>query len=231
MGLGTSALSISRFRIIGLPKAPKTNAVSEALASFRSKPIRLEGVHKEDLFGWVRPEGLDDLVHGEREHWDGTDCEALDGYVLRMRHERRKVPPSLLLAVFQEKLRQLKKGGEKISKRDRDEVKRNIKNELLGQSLPTLNYVDGFWDLGTSELLIFTTSKKKRQLFESLFAKCFLETDGAVLVPIQPPLIGADPSLWQATETSSVATEDWFARLGMTIPSGLVGKAMAEASH
>lgn len=221
MGVASQSVSISRYRILGLATLPKIKTVNEALADFKGKSIRLEGVHKEDVVAWVRPEGLDNVAASERDHWDGSDCEALDGYVLRMRHERRRVPASLLTAVFQQKLTQLKKQGEKISKRERDEVRRNIKMELLGQALPTLGYVDGFWDLQASELYIYTTTKAKRQHFETLFTKSFLEAFGAVLLPVQPPLLGLSDEAWDPDLASQGSVSMLLERLSQTIPSSV----------
>lgn len=221
MGIISRTVSISRYRILGLDRLPKIKEVNDSIVSFKAKSIKLEGVHKEDLIAWVRPEGLDNVAASERDHWDGADCEALDGYVLRLRHERRRVPASLLTAVFQEKLVQLKKQGEKISKRDKDEVRRNIKMELLGRALPTLGYVDGFWDLQASELYIYTTAKAKRQLFETLFMKSFLEPVGGVLVAVQPPLMGLGRDAWDPAMATQERVTLMMDRLSKTVPTGV----------
>src|SRR5690606_18857293 len=103
MGIASGSLSVSRYRLLGKRSRWSIAQLSELMADHQAGPIKLSGVHKEEVTGWVRPLCATEAELPEGSDWDMSHAHLSDGYLLRLRIERRKVPASLIQAVFREK--------------------------------------------------------------------------------------------------------------------------------
>lgn len=198
MSVHQGSFSLTRYRLIGGAGSFKYKQLNEELGRYQARPIRLKGVHKPTHYGWVRPQGpVDDNLPTE-EQWDMADCRVGDGYLLRIRVEKRKIPAQLLNIVFKKRLQQRLKGRkEPLGRKDRQELLEGVKGELLDQCLPAISYVEAFWDEPKREVVVFTTARSSLTIFEELFRKTFSDHLGLAMVRIMPPLQGLTHEEWQ----------------------------------
>ena len=215
MGLQSGSVSLCRYRLLGAGKRHRLSQLGDLLESHKAGPLKLSGVHSEERVGWVRPVGLDNVELPPDAPWDLTHCQVDDGFVLRLRIERRKVPATLLQLVYKQRFHEVEaKTGKTPGPKDRKDLREEVKKELMARALPTLAHLDAFWRDEEGELALFTTGKKARELFEGLFLKTFAQPLGQTLVRIDPPLMGLTRDQW---EDSQVASET-LGRLSLTTP-------------
>ena len=145
-----------------------------------------------------------------------------DGFVLRMRIERRSVPAQLLQLIYRDRFFAVQaKTGKTPGPKERRELKDQVREELMGRALPAISYVDAYWRDKEGELQVFSTGKKARQLFETLFTKTFSDHLGQTLIRIAPPLLGLSESDWTESEGASETLE----RLSLTAPLAFTAPA------
>ncbi|NRA66382.1 MAG: recombination-associated protein RdgC [Pseudobacteriovorax sp.] len=216
MTIFNGSFSVSRYRVLGKQAGISLAAANKKLKTYQARPLKIKG-SKELVFGWERP----NLGHEfEGSHWDLSDCQWDDGYLLRIRVEKRKVPKSLLQIVFQEKLDAhiAENDGKPLGRNRRKELLDETRDELMDQALPQIGYCDVFWDLEAQEVLLFSTSKGLQAIFEELFRKTFGEHLELNIVKIGPPLLGLSSEEWQINLSSPV-----FERMNSALPSELAG--------
>ncbi len=215
MGIQNGSISLCRYRLLGGGRRFSLAKLSELIEPHKAGPVKLSGVFKEDLAGWVRPVGLDKVELPLDASWDLTQCQLDDGFLLRMRIEKRKVPATLHALLFKQKMGEHEqKAGKLPPPRERRDVKDQMKRDLMAKALPTIAHVDGFWRDKESELTLFATGKKQRELFEALFSASFAGPLELSLVRMDPPLTGLGEDAWT---DSSVASRT-FGRLSSTTP-------------
>lgn len=195
MGLASGAMSMTRYKVLGLSK-PSLTDLNQGIAPFKAKPLSLEGNQKPEIAYWVLP-NLPDLER-EGDYWDMSDCQTEGGYVMRIRIEKRSVPGELLKSLHKEHLQALAKTLERRPSRvESRQAKEQLKEELLGKALPTIRFIDLFWSEQTDEITVFTTSKNSCSVFEHIFRKSILTPLGGELVCLVPPLFGLDEMDWK----------------------------------
>jgi hypothetical protein len=84
----------------------------------------------------------------------------------------------------------------------------------MGRALPTLSYVDAYWRDQTGELMVFSTSKKSRALFEGLFRSTFADHLGCQLLAMEPLLMG----MTAADLADSQVASEAVSRLSLATP-------------
>ena len=215
MGIASGSLSVSRYRLIGKRGRWSMAQLSEHLTDHRAGSIKLTGVHKEEITGWVRPLNASDTELPEDADWDMSHARLNDGYLLRLRIERRKVPASLIQAVYRERfLKEQRRTGKTLGPRERRALRDETKTELTGKALPALSHIDAYWRDRAGEVLLFATSKGQRQRFETAFEATFGNALGITLVSVTPPLAGLTKEVFL---DSDVAAET-LGRLSLATP-------------
>jgi len=219
LGIQQGSITLCRYRLLGDHRRRLgLSRLNELIEPYKAKPLALTGLHKEEMVGWVRPVGLESatLDLPPDAPWDMSDCRVDDGFVLRLRIERRKVPAALLQILYkQEFYQETLRTGKTPGPTERRELRDLMQAELMGRALPTLSHVDVYWRDEAGELMLFNTGKKVRSLFEALFTNSFSSHLGLTLVAIEPPLIGLTREQW---EDSQVASET-LGRLSLATPA------------
>jgi DNA recombination-dependent growth factor C len=212
-------LSLCRYRLLGgTGRRNSLASLNELFAAYRSGPVKLSGVTREEVVGWVRPLGLDMVGDEVEDVWDLTHCEIDEGFLLRMRIERRKAPAQLIQMIYKQRfLAHQRESGKAPGPKLRKELKEQVKMELTTRALPQLAYVDAFWRDREGELMLFATGKKLRDTFQRLFHETFATALGLTLVSIDPPLMGLARDAW---EDSAVASET-LGRLSLATPMAI----------
>ena len=175
---------------------------------------------KEMKAGWVIPSGL----HAEEErygdYWDLSDCEVDEGYLLRLRIERKKIPSEFFQIMLRQKLDQINAERDKpLGKNGRKVVSDELKESLLAKALPAISYIDAYWRTTDGLVTLFSTAKKNKEIFEDFFIKTFAKTIGSALVPLAPPLLGLTANQWDLTEN----TEDFLGKVEPLLPGAHLG--------
>ena len=217
LGIQQGSVALSRYLLLGDGRRPSLSRLNDLFAPYQAAPVSLEGVRKEEICGWVRPVGIEGVkVDLPPDHvWDLSDCQIDDGLLLRLRIERRKVPAPLLQLIYKQRFFDISaKTGKTPGPKERRDLRDEVKAELMARALPALSYVDAFWRDGSGELMLFSTSKKARTLFEGLFGATFAEPLQLQLVPLEPPLIGLKHADWQDSQVASEAVS----RLSLATP-------------
>lgn len=224
MGIQNGSLSLCRYRLLGAGKRPSIGALNSMFEPHKAGPLKLKDVYREDICGWVRPVGLEKVDIPEGLSWDLSHCELDDGYLLRVRQERRRVPGSLIQLVYKQKFTEIEtKSGKPPGPKERRDLKDQVKRELLGRALPSVTHIDGFWRDRLGELTLFATGKKQREAFEHLFQASFASPLGLTLVRLDPPLLGLTAEAW----TDSDIARQTFGRLSSTTPVTVMAMAYA----
>ena len=103
-----------------------------------------------------------------------------------------------------------------LGRKHKKEIIEATKEELLSQSLPTISYIEAFWDEPNSEVLVFTTSKGALDIFQNLFKQTFSEHLGIKLVKVTQPLLGVDKREWDSAHKDFPKSMDL---VGDTLPT------------
>lgn len=216
MGIQGGSLSLCRYRLVGSSGRPnKLSELNHLLEPHKLGPLQLKGKGKEEEYGWVRPIGLDNLNPPPDAPWDLSHAQVDDGFLLRMRLLRRKVPASLLQIVYRQRFfSQEEKTGRAPAPKERRELRDSIKLELLERALPAIAHVDAFWRDRDGELMLFSISKKTGEIFERLFTATFAGPLGLTLVRVEPPLLGLSFADWDDEN----ATAEAIGRLSAAAP-------------
>ena len=186
MGIYNGTVAYTRFRLLGGRKKPTIAKLSELLDAFKAPALKIDGLPKAELIGWVRPlTPQDPDVIGEEAHWDISDCTVTGGIMLRVRYERRKIPTSLLQMIYKQKIAaHAKSTGKTPGRTDRQKLKEEIASELLRRTLPQIQFTDLLWKDHENELYVFSSSKSVCERVLQLFNQTFADELDLALVKL-----------------------------------------------
>lgn len=201
MSIYSGSFSISQYRVLGRNKELSLSDLNQKLRPNQAQPISLKS-QRELGFAWEKPI-LDDLSDpSEGNHWDMSDCQVEDGFLIRMRVEKRSVSNSLIQLHYKEKLQNSEsKLDQKLGRKARKELLEQVRLELVQQSLPTIQYIDVMWFDSDDTVLLFSTSKGMQTMFEELFRKTFCDHLNLSIVRKTPPLLGLSDEEWKGEKT------------------------------
>jgi DNA recombination-dependent growth factor C len=214
-------MSICRYRLLGAGTRANLSTLNERLALYLAGPIDLDGqgLAKEEKIGWVRPLGIDSVQLPHDAPWDMSHAQVDDGFILRMRIERRSVPAQLLQLIYRDRFFALEtQTGKTPGPKERRDLKDQVRSELMARALPAVSHIDAFWRDLDGELQLFSTGKRARELFETLFTKTFADPMGQTLVRIAPPLLGLSSTDWTEPDRAN----ETMNRISLTAPQAFV---------
>lgn len=203
MGIQTGTVSLSRFRLLNAKKSYKLNELNPLLENYHSGPVNLKKIGKELSFGWVRPLGLDDIELPPDAPWDMSHTRIGDGYMLRMRIEKRAVPAPLVQLLYKQEIyKHEAESGNLPPRKERTQIKDDLKRDLMARALPAISHIDALWNEKRSDLTVFSTSKAAKTVFLELFEQSFADSLGITIVPIEPPLLGLAKDEWEDADAA-----------------------------
>ena len=217
MSIYQGSFSICRYKIIGREGPLKISGLNKKLKAHQSTPVSLGSENREIRVGWVRPLNADNVDLPEGSDWNMSDCREGNGFMLRIRIEKRKVPGQLLQIMIKERVfKEISaNGGEEIGRKHRKAIKEEVKEELLGSCLPQISHIDAYWNEDLDEVWLFSTAKSARETFERLFASTFGNPLGLGIIHMTAPLIGLDEKEWQDPNFKKKRMQ----RLSRTVPT------------
>lgn len=124
---------------------------------------------------------------------------------LGFRTDRWAIPPALLRANVREaeQIYLEKKGRDKLSKREKNEIKDLVLRQMKRQTTPVVRVVDLSWSLDEGLVRFFSHSQRPILAMSDLFHKVF----GLKLVPEAPYTLAARLGLSEAEDAAWVALE------------------------
>ena len=199
MGLQNGRVSLTRYRILDSGEIKLKN-LSKEFRKFLAGNIKLRGLVQEERVGWIRPLNMIDHEILEEDYWDLSHCQVTNGFLLRMRIEKRKVPGELLQLLYREQLDISLKKQRKLNTVKRRELKEKVLQDLIKKVLPSISNVDIFWS-NDGILTVYTTSSKILQQFETLFSDSILKSIGGTLVKLLPPYMAMTSKEWNSSHS------------------------------
>lgn len=184
MGIYSGVVSFVQFSVkdtgemsifCGLP----SEWVADRLANHLFQPI--DATNADSALGWVT---LDDR---ECDAIGVEDIRRGDDYlVFSLRRDQRKIPAMVFVATVERRKQKFlaeNPGYQRVPKDRVEEIKEQVRLELLPKVLPTRQVVDVLWNMETDVVTFFSVSQGVVDGFVDLFHKTFT---GLRLVEIHP---------------------------------------------
>jgi hypothetical protein len=177
VGLRRGTLTFSRFFVDATLPRDLRKRFLEAVRLRKFQALAPEDEATE-ASGWCVIERPFDLEFNPEKIFE-------DRYLLLgFRIDRWRIPSALLNAQLadEEQVLLARKGREKLSRTERQELKQRVLVRLRRKATPVTKTVDVCWDLEGGEVFFFTHAKRLQLDFAALFEKTF----GFALVPNSP---------------------------------------------
>jgi len=206
------SLTYARFYVEDPPKSELSGGFQERfLKAIQQKVLRPLDPNEPDpeRSGWCR---LAEPFELELQH---EDVFQDDYVVLGVRTDRWAIPAPMLRAKLREAEGALlqKNGRERLSKKEKTELKELVSKKLRRQMAPATRAVDLTWSLDEKLVRFFSHSPKSAAIMMDLFQKTF----GLRLTPESPytlatrlGLDAAEERAWQTLEPSPFETSPVF---------------------
>lgn len=221
LGFLSGSVSVTRYHLVGRNKPVMIKEVDAFFKRHQANNENLQSSELEEQCGWVHP-AVTLSKHDPDAYWDISDCQFEEGFILKMRIARKKVSPALLQLVYNRELKKLGEQSQKtLGSQKRKELKERLKLKLLKSALPSLSFVDAYWNETTKEVLLFSTSGKTRELFENLFRKSFCEPLNLTMIQSIPVLMGRNAMQMQDPTELSKIVESISQTLPVSIHDGV----------
>lgn len=158
--------SVVSYYVAGDLGDPRAESFAAALAKQRFRTIE-QAASEETSFGWVTAND----PTGDSFEFDDLD---LDRFVwLRMRVDTKRLP-STWLRIHRSVAE--RGAGRPLSVRERRELRDDLCRKLLPRTLPAVQFIDALWHREERRVLLFATSTRLREAFESLFVRTFAQS-------------------------------------------------------
>ena len=168
MGALSGPASASKFYVQGdLPKDLR-RSFPERIGLRVFRPLRPEE-EAEERAGWCAVGQPFDLELTQEKLFNGP-------YVcLGLRVDRFRFPPAVVNAELEQAARALreKRGQERLSNRQKDELKQRVRQNLRRRYLPRMQAADVVWNLERQELFFWSQSAGLREQLSALFELSF----------------------------------------------------------
>lgn len=206
MGVFKGSISLTKFYVRGaIPKRFAQRYV-ERIQLRRFEALDPDAEEPESV-GWcVAGEPLNLELHQEQV--------IMNSYVvLGMRVDRWRIPRPLFKAQLEEAMASFRErtGREKISRKDKDELKFRVERRLRKKVLPSMRHYDVCWNLDRATALLWARSPRVKEDFRELFEQTFeLQLD-------------EESPFMAATSLLAEAQHGHLAELSETLPLGSRG--------
>ncbi len=168
MGILSSSVSITRYRVVGKIEQPILENISNGLDKYKIKEI--DGKAEQISIGWTC---LNDPYHPDfvlnRSFIMGSYL------VFGMRLDKKSLPSKLIKKIFLEetKKRLADSGRDFLTKDEKEAISEGIIRNLCMSIPATPNIYDLVWNYEENWLWFFTNVKAANEALESLFFKTF----------------------------------------------------------
>lgn len=167
MGLLSSTVSLTRYRIDGDIKSPAIETVAQGLRKNAITDIDNEPIEK--AAGWT---SFNSPYHPD---FSGSSFSIGPYFVFSLRIDKKNIPPKLISKhVAKAARRRLQETGRPYLSRDeKKEIKNHVVDTLCLQIPAVPSVYDILWSLETRRLCFFSNLKSANEEFETLFHRSF----------------------------------------------------------
>jgi DNA recombination-dependent growth factor C len=182
MGFSSRSFSMLRYRVKGEPEGSFWDAVDTGIKKGAFKQIESDG----DIIamGWVSLEDFDDA------QFAGASYHRANYVTMSLRVDSVRVPPRIVELEIRRDAKKLmeRTGQNRLSSRQRRDLKDQVTDRLRKQMFPNIQTYDIIWDTAAGALYFGSLATKARERFQDHFKRCF----GLSLTPLIPYLLARE---------------------------------------
>nr|HID58745.1 exonuclease [Desulfobacterales bacterium] len=167
MGLLSSSVSITRYRVEGKLEEPVLETMANGLK--RHVISEIDGNVSDETIGWTSFE------NPFNPKFEGSSFVIGGYFVFSLRIDKKTIPRRVIKKHFDvEVAKQLMKTGAKqLSREEKRRIRQKVEDVLTLQIPATPNIYDVVWQYESSSLWFFSNLKSANEALETLFAKSF----------------------------------------------------------
>jgi DNA recombination-dependent growth factor C len=167
MGLMSTSVSVSRFRVEGKLEKPEVETIAQGLK--QNAISEIEDAAAEKTLGWVP------FRNPYRPLFEDRSFVVGEYLVFSLRIDRKSIPSKVIKKEFaEESARRLAKSGRPyLSRSEKKMIRDEVAHRLILRIPATPNLYDLIWSLNQQSLWFFSTLKSANEELETLFAKSF----------------------------------------------------------
>jgi len=167
MGILSSSVSITRYKVEGKLKAPVTQTAEEALKQYAIPDI--DAVTSDKTVGWTS------LENPYQPDFNGASFVFGTLFVFTLRIDKKTIPSKIIQKNYTiEQNRILKKTGRRYLARDEKKMLKDQVINALSLRIPaTPHLYDVIWNYDESTVWFLSNLKAANEAFETLFLKTF----------------------------------------------------------
>jgi DNA recombination-dependent growth factor C len=167
MGILSSTVSITRYRVDGEIEAPVMETIADGLAGNAITEIDDEAAEKS--VGWTS------LETPFRPDFSGASYVIGPYLVFSLRIDKKTIPAKIVKKHFQVEIakRMADSGRDHLARSEKQEIKERVVQGLSLRIPATPNVYDVLWNLEAASVWFYSNQKAANEDFETLFAKSF----------------------------------------------------------
>ncbi len=167
MGILSSTISITRYRVDGNIEAPVLETIARGLA--KNAITEIDDEASEKSVGWTS------LASPYRPDFGGSSFVIGAYLVFCLRIDKKSIPAKIVKKHYQiETAKRLAETGrDHLAKSEKQEIKERVVQELSLRIPATPNIYDVLWNIEEASLWICSNQKAANEELETLFAKSF----------------------------------------------------------
>lgn len=168
MGAVKGSVSYTRFYVWGELEGSFHDRFMRSIRNRVFEPLNAQEPDDEHM-GWCSVHDPFDLELGREKVFQNNFV------TLSLRIDRWRIPKPVFNAHFAEAERQHleRKGREKLTKREKDELRTFVNKRLRKQVIPAMKICDMSWDMEGGVVRFWNTSAKMHERFMEIFEKTF----------------------------------------------------------
>jgi len=167
MGILSSTVSITRYRVDGKIEAPVLESITTGLA--KNAIAEIDDEASEKSVGWTS------LENPFRPDFSGSSFVIGAYLVFSLRIDKKTIPAKIVKKHHQIALarRMTDTGRDHLTKSEKQEIKEGVIQGLSMRIPATPNVFDVLWNIEGRSLWFYSTQKAANEELETLFAKSF----------------------------------------------------------
>lgn len=168
MGILSSTVSITRYRVQGKPADPLLEVVTAALQEHVIREIE-EGDDAERAVGWTS------FAAPFQPDFEGSNIAVGANLAFSLRIDRKNTPAKVVKKQFEAEImkRLAQEGRETFSRTERQAIREEVERDLLRRIPAVPDVYDLIWSPEEGWLWFFSNQKRANEEFETLFVKSF----------------------------------------------------------
>lgn len=167
MGLLSSSVSVTRYKVEGKPAEPVLETVADGLR--KNVILEIDKDIAEKSVGWTSFETP------FKPDFEGSSFVIGTYLIFSLRIDKKAIPSKIVKKLFDEEIakRLAETGRERLSRPEKQAVRENVLNSLSLRIPATPSMYDLVWSMEEEWLWFFSNQKAANEELETLFSKSF----------------------------------------------------------